>query len=175
MSKHEFAHDATEHAVMLRDASDHRIEATITTGPPSPARASIKFEATHMGDGRWLVRTGDAVHDVRVQRGAAGAVSVVFAAGTIALEALDPFRDSVRRGKGGAGGKRTLTAPIPGRVLEVRVAEGDTVVAGQPVIVVEAMKMANELRAPVAGRVTKISATVGAPVDAGAPLLVIES
>ncbi len=171
MSKHEFAHGGKEHAVVLRDAGDGRVQATITAGKTSEA---LSLEATDLGGGRWLVRQGDDVHDARVERGPDGSVRVVFATGAVALEALDPFRDSVRKGKGGGGGRRTVNAPIPGRVLDVLVAEGDTVTAGQPVVVVEAMKMANELRAPIAGRIVKITATKGSPVDAGATLAVIE-
>ena len=59
-------------------------------------------------------------------------------------------------------------------VIEVMVAPGDTVEAGQGLVVVEAMKMENELRAAKAGRVTSVSVTEGQSVDAGAVLAVVE-
>jgi biotin carboxyl carrier protein len=63
---------------------------------------------------------------------------------------------------------------MPGRVVRVLVAAGDRVGAGQPLVVVEAMKMENELRAPADGVVTKVGVEAGAAVDTGAVLIVIE-
>lgn len=170
MSRHELALDGREHAVSLRDGGDHVVEATVTGGGATHA---LRLTVHDLGGGRWLVRDGDAVHEVRVERRAGDEVRVVSASGAIALERLDPFRDALRAGLKG-GGTRKVTAPIPGRVVNVLVAAGDEVTAGQPVVIVEAMKMANELRAPVAGRVTRVEAQVGAAVDAGAVLVVIE-
>jgi len=75
---------------------------------------------------------------------------------------------------GHAHGEQKVTAPMPGRVVRVLVAAGDAVEARQPVVVIEAMKMENELRSPVAGRVREVSATAGASVEAGRVLVVIE-
>ena len=71
-------------------------------------------------------------------------------------------------------GQVTIAAPMPGRVVRVLVAAGDEVAARQGVVVVEAMKMENELRAPRAGRVKEVSVTAGTPVEAGRILAVIE-
>jgi biotin carboxyl carrier protein len=71
-------------------------------------------------------------------------------------------------------GQITIAAPMPGRVVRVLVAAGDQVVARQGVVVVEAMKMENELRAPRAGRVKEVSVTAGTSVEAGRMLAVIE-
>ena len=73
-----------------------------------------------------------------------------------------------------AQGDQSVRAPMPGRVLRVLVAAGDEVAAGQGIVVVEAMKMENELRAPKAGRVKDVSVLAGASVDAGKVLVVIE-
>jgi biotin carboxyl carrier protein len=73
-----------------------------------------------------------------------------------------------------ADGEQTITAPMPGRVVRILVAEGDTVTAGQAVIVVEAMKMENELRSPRAGRVTHVAVTPGMSVEGGRALVVVE-
>lgn len=67
-----------------------------------------------------------------------------------------------------------LHAPMPGLVVDIMVAEGDTVDAGQPVVVVEAMKMQNALTAPLSGRVSAVRVTAGATVDSGALLLTIQ-
>ena len=67
-----------------------------------------------------------------------------------------------------------IVAPMPGRVVRVLVAPGDPVEARQGVVIVEAMKMENELRAPRGGRVKEISVAPGASVEAGRVLAVIE-
>jgi biotin carboxyl carrier protein len=83
-----------------------------------------------------------------------------------------------RRGgaHGGADthGEQTIVAPMPGRVVRVLVTPGDEVAARQAVVVVEAMKMENELRSPKAGRVKEVAAAVGMSVEAGRALIVIE-
>jgi biotin carboxyl carrier protein len=71
-------------------------------------------------------------------------------------------------------GPRRVVAPMPGRVLKVLVKVGDLVTARQGLVVVEAMKMENELRAPAAGTVAEIRAVEGALVDANAVLVVLE-
>ena len=72
------------------------------------------------------------------------------------------------------GGPLELRAIIPGRVLSVDVADGDTVEAGQRVLVVEAMKMQNELRSPRAGTITGVAVGPGQTVELGDVLLVVE-
>ena len=81
-----------------------------------------------------------------------------------------------RRGRddGAAGpGPGRVTAPMPGKVVRVLVKPGDEVRARQPLVVVEAMKMENELRAGRDGTIAEIFAREGASVDAGTLLVVI--
>jgi biotin carboxyl carrier protein len=73
-----------------------------------------------------------------------------------------------------AHGEQKVVAPMPGRVVRVLVAAGDTVAARDAVVVVEAMKMENELRALKAGRVKTVAVEAGASVEAGRVLVVIE-
>jgi acetyl/propionyl-CoA carboxylase alpha subunit len=73
-----------------------------------------------------------------------------------------------------ARGEQAVVAPMPGRVVRLLVARGDDVAARQGVIVVEAMKMENELRSPKAGRVKDVAVAAGASVEAGRVLVVIE-
>jgi acetyl/propionyl-CoA carboxylase alpha subunit len=71
-------------------------------------------------------------------------------------------------------GQIAIAAPMPGRVVRVLVSAGQEVEARQPVVVVEAMKMENELRAPRAGLVREITVVAGTSVEAGRVLAVIE-
>ena len=71
-------------------------------------------------------------------------------------------------------GRQTVTAPMPGKIVKVFVKVGDVVTEGQGLVVVEAMKMENELKSPKAGTVTQIITKEGATVENGAPLVVVE-
>ena len=77
------------------------------------------------------------------------------------------------RGLHGAAGSGTVTAPMPGKVVSVLVAEGQLVEAGQALVVLEAMKMESTLAAEVAGRVTSVRAVAGVTVAAGDMLVEI--
>lgn len=80
----------------------------------------------------------------------------------------------VRAGGKGAAGKALLTSPMPGKVVKLLVKEGEEVEADQGVIVVEAMKMENELKSAVAGKVREIFVREGEVVESGAKLLLVE-
>lgn len=73
---------------------------------------------------------------------------------------------------GGASGQ-TITAPMPGTIVDIDVNVGDEVAAGQKLLVLEAMKMENEVTAPEAGTVREISVVAGAMVNAGDVLVVL--
>jgi glutaconyl-CoA/methylmalonyl-CoA decarboxylase subunit gamma len=78
-----------------------------------------------------------------------------------------------RRPTTGAAAPAALRSPMPGRVVKILVKVGDRVAVGQPVVVVEAMKMENELRATRAGTVQALRCEEGAAVEAGQDLVVI--
>lgn len=87
------------------------------------------------------------------------------------VELRDP-RQWRRRGSAiEAEGPREIVAPMPGKVVKVLVAEGQQVERGQGLLVIEAMKMQNELRAPRAGRVERVYMEEGRGVESGARLL----
>ena len=87
----------------------------------------------------------------------------------------DPRSLRSRRGSAAStDGPRKLIAPMPGKVVRILAPEGTTVTAGQGVIVIEAMKMQNELKSPKDGVVKKISFIEGATVNPGDTLAVIE-
>ena len=87
----------------------------------------------------------------------------------------DPRSLQGRRGAGaGTEGPRPVKAPMPGRVVRMLVEVGEDVEEGQGVVVIEAMKMQNELKAPKAGRVVRVGAVVGDTVGSGDVLVVVE-
>jgi biotin carboxyl carrier protein len=111
--------------------------------------------------------------DARIER-TEEAWAVTIGGRRFEIEIVDPRRLSRRAGGPGQEGRQRLTAPMPGRVVRVLVAEGDAVEAGQGIAVIEAMKMQNELKAPKAGRVAALSVREGAKVAAGEVLAEVE-
>src|SRR3954464_13714197 len=91
------------------------------------------------------------------------------------VEVRDPrsFR-ARKRGTGLDEGPQRITSPMPGKVVRVLAPEGTEVEAGQGVIVIEAMKMQNEMKSPKKGRVQKIIAPEGSAVNAGDGLAIVE-
>jgi biotin carboxyl carrier protein len=91
------------------------------------------------------------------------------------VELHDPRSLRSRRdGAGGASGPIKLVAPMPGKIVRVLVEEKSEVEAGQGIVVVEAMKMQNEIKSPKKGVVQKILAAQGANVNAGDVLAIVE-
>ena len=90
------------------------------------------------------------------------------------VEREDPRKWNPAAGARKASGRESVTAPMPGKIVRVLVAEGDEVAAGQGIVVVEAMKMQNEMKSPRAGVVVDIKTSAGATVTAGDILIVIE-
>lgn len=71
-------------------------------------------------------------------------------------------------------GAQVVEAPMPGTILDIKVKEGDTVTEGQVLLILEAMKMENEIVAPRSGKVTAVNAAKGASVNAGDALISLE-
>ncbi len=92
-----------------------------------------------------------------------------------AVELRDPRSlGSRQKAAGDEKGPRKILAPMPGRIVRLLVGENSEVEAGQGVVVVEAMKMQNEIKSPKKGIVKKISATPGAAVNPGDVLAIVE-
>jgi biotin carboxyl carrier protein len=94
---------------------------------------------------------------------------------TIEDEERSALRERAGQAGGAAGhhGEVVVRSVIPGRVVSVAVAEGDVVEAGDRLLVVEAMKMQNEIRAPHGGRIVRIGVTEGWTVEVGSVLVVL--
>jgi len=134
--------------------------------------------ASYQSNSHLLLRTADGkTFDCRVEGKTISGQSVDVFVGPrrYAVTLNDPKR---LRGAGVAGtqadGAARIVAPMPGKVVRVLVEPGTEVEAGAGIIVVEAMKMQNEMKAPKAGIVTTLNVSVGATVNGGDVLAVIE-
>ena len=127
--------------------------------------------------GRWSVVVGQESYEVSIEPGAPGEQVVYVNGHAVPLSIVDPRTAFSRRGRDGGvdhGRSAMVVAPMPGRVVKVLVKPGDVVAARQPLVVVEAMKMENELRAPRAGTVTDVRVSEGMSVDAHMVLVTLE-
>ncbi|MBI3400283.1 MAG: biotin/lipoyl-binding protein [Acidobacteria bacterium] len=117
-------------------------------------------------------------YDVAISVDPAGALTVHVGSTPVAVIVNGRRRwgpgDKRHDGAGAGSGPQRVAAPMPGKVVRVLVAQGEVVRARQPLVVVEAMKMENELRAGRDGTVSEIHAREGVSVEAGALLIVIQ-
>jgi biotin carboxyl carrier protein len=117
-------------------------------------------------------------HEVTVRRrqapGGGDVYRVTSAAGSDEVGIMDPLTYLARSAHDASGGgARQVTAYMPGRVVEILVEEGEEVAAGQGIVVLEAMKMKNEIQAEAAGVVTRILVARDQAVEGGDPLFEI--
>ena len=108
-------------------------------------------------------------YEARVEETSEG-LTVFVEGRRFSVEISDPRSWSRKAAAGRGEGVQTISAPMPGKVVRILVAAGDTVEAGQGLMVVEAMKMQNEMKAPRAGTVLTLAASEGATVVAGETL-----
>jgi biotin carboxyl carrier protein len=139
---------------------------------------AVEADAVEITPGVYSVLLGGRAFEVRVDAEAgpdgASALRIHTGAAEFAAEVLDPRAWRGRRGSSvAAEGMQQITAPMPGKIVRVLVSAGDTVEAGQGLLVVEAMKMQNEIRAPKAGKVEKLHVAEGQAVTSGQALAVI--
>jgi 3-methylcrotonyl-CoA carboxylase alpha subunit len=128
----------------------------------------LKVRVSRLGPGRFVLEDGTRRETFHLAR--EGSRVHLFWRGTAYV--LHEEGEGRRKAARGEGGR--LEAPMPGKVTAVKVAAGQTVVRGQELLVVEAMKMENALRAPRDGRVKVVRAGVGDMVNPGVVLIELE-
>jgi biotin carboxyl carrier protein len=154
------------------------------------------IRVTLKGPGLYEVEMGGKVHRVDAFRHDYGTISLLvdtdsysvqmdqggtetkvhIRGSTYRLEILDERRLRMRRasGKFTVEGKQTLAAPMPGKVVKVLAKVGDELKEGQGVVVIEAMKMENEMKSPKDGKLVELHVVEGQAVEGGAKLGVVE-
>jgi biotin carboxyl carrier protein len=137
-------------------------------------RESI-VDAARIDPETWSLIVEGASREVTVVPGGAAGESIVGVGPVSVAVSFNGRRRSGRREDGGhaGSGPQRIVAPMPGKIVRVLVAPGEAVCARQPVVVIEAMKMENELRATRDGTVAEIHAVEGQSVEAGVLLALI--
>jgi len=119
------------------------------------------------------LRIGNQAYEVKCER-VAGEMHLWVGSARFAAEVRDPRSLRGRDRAVDDHGPRELTAPMPGKIVRVLVSQGAAVEAGTGVLVVEAMKMQNEIKSPKKGAIQKILVSEGAAVNAGDVLAIVE-
>lgn len=127
----------------------------------------------------WSMLVGHRSHEISVAEAGDGSLQVAVDHRPIRATVISGTRagNPARSGSGANqthNGPRRIVAPMPGRIVKVMVRVGDQVKAQQALMVIEAMKMENELRSVTDGTVTDVRVAEGALVESGAALIVIE-
>jgi biotin carboxyl carrier protein len=134
---------------------------------------SYQCEVLRPASGVYLIMVGDEVYEARVWQAGPDSLRVqlkdrAFSAKIIDRKHRRPAAESF------AEGRQQLIAPMAGKVVRVLLGPGDEVAAGQGVVVVEAMKMQNEIKSPKSGRVVEVRVSAGATVNANQVLAAVE-
>lgn len=141
----------------------------------TPDGETLKVDAYAPEEGRLNMLIEAMMYDVDARRDERGHVSVDIDSHRASFEVLNPRQQRMRTagvGSSGAAGPE-LVSPMAGKVIALNVAVGDQVTKGDPVIIVEAMKMENDLKAHVDGVVASIDVEPGQAVEVGDVLVTI--
>lgn len=135
------------------------------------------FEFT-LQNGRYLLRTGTKLY--KIDNVSYDGSEIEFSINgswhkVSVKDEQDLLLDKLGFKTGNAVAEGILKAPMPGKILDVLVAEGDRVEQGQPLVILEAMKMENELKSPLDGTITSIAVEVGQSLEKNTFILEIEN
>ena len=136
--------------------------------------ATREAQVSEPEPGMFTVIINDRVYRCALEESPGGAVEVVVNGKRIPVAARDKKHMRGQAGAAAASGQIKLSAPMPGKVVRVLLNAGDEVAARQGVLVVEAMKMQNEVQSPKAGKIAEIKVSEGQTVNAGDVMAVIE-
>jgi biotin carboxyl carrier protein len=126
-----------------------------------------------------IVRTADGYYSVLCD-GSSFEVAVIAEAGGWRVETggrvyrLRPDSAAAASGDAARGGAREIRSTLPGKIVQIQAGPGVEVKRGEPLVIIEAMKMENELRAPFDARVERVAVSAGQTVETGALIMVLE-
>ncbi len=147
------------------------VDVTLT---PSGAHVTVDDEAVNAEidhvPGGVLLKIDGKVYDIATG-GSPDATHVVAGARSAVVSVENPRNAKRSKRRGAASNEKEIRSPMPGKVLKVLVEAGASVAAGDAVVIIEAMKMENELRAPADGEVSVVHVVDGQDVDGGALLV----
>lgn len=136
---------------------------------------SLEIDGVQVAPGVYSILWQGRSFEVRLARPGAGEKPgrwvVIVGSRQYLVEVQDPRRSRRSAGAGRPSEPQDVLAPMPGRIVKILAAEGQSVAQGQALLVMEAMKMQNEIRAPRSGNVQKIYTAEGASVESGAALV----
>jgi biotin carboxyl carrier protein len=133
----------------------------------------VEVDPVMVGPDVLSLRIGTKAYEVKCER-IAGDLQISVGSLRCVAEVRDPRSLRGRARAADDQGPRKLTAPMPGKIVRVLLSEGTEVEAGTGVLVVEAMKMQNEIKSPKKGTLRKIMVSPGAAVNAGDVLAIVE-
>ncbi len=161
------------------------VEVSVPVQQPRPSSG-----VRRIGNGKYTVTVNDAVYEVEMEDEGIPTITRAETEQSVAAPAPAPVPKPVPKpspapspkpasapasaAAPAAGGKETVTAPVPGTVLDIKAVAGATVKRGEVLVLLEAMKMENEIVATRDGTIAQILTTKGATVEAGAPLVELQ-
>lgn len=134
--------------------------------------ATYAVSASPLSNGTFSFFVNDRSNVAVISRAERG-ITIGLGSETYHLESADDD-DQPGAGHAGGDGNGSVESPMPGTIVAIKVAEGDTVTSGQAVVVIESMKMQNEISASIDGTVKKVACSVGDQVGLGDLLVEIE-
>ncbi len=160
-----------EHTVEVKEVGEGLFEVTID------GERSLNLDVRRKGCCSFsVIRDGESF-EVDLDSKGDGKYEVLIRDEHFDIEVIDEMRKKMMEilGEGAGAASGEITTAMPGKVVKVFVKEGDTVEAGEPVVVLEAMKMENEFKAPDKGVVKEVKVSEGDVVESGAILVVIDT
>jgi biotin carboxyl carrier protein len=144
------------------DGREHKLNVEEHAGGPKYVFGESNFtpDVKNLGGGKYEVTIEGDVHRFTIQGG-----RISDSDGPLDLEIRRARPQLVRAGGKGRGGDGRIKPPMPGKIAEIHVKEGDVIEDGQPLLVLEAMKMQNDIKAPFAGTVEKVHVKEGQNVE----------
>jgi biotin carboxyl carrier protein len=155
-------------AIVARDGAETQVQ--VDDGEMTPVNYHLVLNGKAIS-----IRFGGKLHLVHLTGvDGNGKVQATVSGRPVVLSVMDELKAQALESLGGGAASGIIAADIPGLVVEIKVTEGQQVKLGDPVIVIEAMKMQNELTSAVSGTVVSIPVAAGDPVNPGDPLVIVE-